>query len=141
MSIKLGQRCRIGLLPVDSDTQFFEGTLVAINPPTGCHLIAWKNREPHHFYAWKQTELASKIDHTSIALDGYDKYDYYLWVHENNYLIEEVAAITLRAPPPSNGLFCSECRNHFPYAQSNQPNGELICYSCRKYPFYGSKVD
>jgi hypothetical protein len=34
-----------------------------------------------------------------------------------------------------DGMFCSNCKNFFPYAQPNQPdNKTLICYSCRNFP-------
>lgn len=31
----------------------------------------------------------------------------------------------------SSGLFCSRCGEFYPYAESNQTDGSLICYSCR----------
>jgi len=138
MNIKLGQRCRIALLPIDSGTQYFEGTIVATHPSTGYCLVAWKDKEPHHFYAFKRDELQYKIDHTSVVMQSYDNYDRYLWVMPANFLIEEVQPSTLRSPS-ANGLFCSKCSDYFPYAESNQSDGKLICYSCRQYPFYGNK--
>ena len=37
------------------------------------------------------------------------------------------------------GLFCAECKDFFPYAESNMSDDRLLCYSCRttyrwKYP-------
>lgn len=32
-----------------------------------------------------------------------------------------------------NGLFCKKCGELFPYAESNQKDGTLICYSCKNY--------
>lgn len=139
MSIKLGQQCRIGLLPIESGTQFYEGVIVAIHPSTNSYLVAWKLKEYHHFYAFKKNELIYKIDHTSIVVQGYDDYDHYLWIKESEYLIETSQPITLPAPAP-NGLFCSKCSEYYPYAESNQPEGKLICFSCRQYPFYGSII-
>ncbi len=32
-----------------------------------------------------------------------------------------------------DGCICTKCHELFPYAEPNQPDGSLICYSCRKY--------
>lgn len=31
----------------------------------------------------------------------------------------------------SNGMVCSRCGQHNPYAESNQSDGSYICYNCR----------
>lgn len=31
----------------------------------------------------------------------------------------------------SNGCHCKKCKEFFPYAESNQEDGTLICYGCR----------
>jgi len=31
----------------------------------------------------------------------------------------------------SNGMVCSGCKKHNPYAESNQNDGTFICYNCR----------
>lgn len=33
----------------------------------------------------------------------------------------------------SDGETCTKCKEFFPFAEPNQPNDTLICYSCRKY--------
>jgi formylmethanofuran dehydrogenase subunit E len=33
----------------------------------------------------------------------------------------------------SNGLNCNKCGELFPYAEPNQKDGTLVCYSCRNY--------
>jgi hypothetical protein len=35
---------------------------------------------------------------------------------------------------PSGGMFCKKCNNFYDYAEPNQLDGSLICYSCRKSP-------
>lgn len=30
-----------------------------------------------------------------------------------------------------NGLSCRKCQDHFPWAEPNQDDGTLICFSCR----------
>ena len=38
-----------------------------------------------------------------------------------------------KVPQNKDGCICTKCRELFPYAEPNQPDGTLICYSCRKY--------
>jgi formylmethanofuran dehydrogenase subunit E len=33
----------------------------------------------------------------------------------------------------SNGMNCKDCGEHYPYAEANQSDGSLICYSCRRF--------
>jgi hypothetical protein len=30
-----------------------------------------------------------------------------------------------------DGMVCSRCKDFYPYAEPNQPDGTLICYRCR----------
>ena len=39
---------------------------------------------------------------------------------------------TATMPDGSSGLNCSKCKNYFPMAVGNQPDGSLKCYSCRQ---------
>ena len=34
-----------------------------------------------------------------------------------------------------DGLICKKCKNFFGFAEPNQSDGSLICYSCRKNPY------
>lgn len=34
-----------------------------------------------------------------------------------------------------DGMFCKNCKNFIDFAESNQPDGSLICYSCRENPY------
>lgn len=40
-----------------------------------------------------------------------------------------------------DGCHCDQCDEFYSYAEPNQPNGTLICFSCRNYPFYQSEPD
>lgn len=31
----------------------------------------------------------------------------------------------------SDGCACKKCREFYPYAEANQPDGTLVCYACR----------
>ena len=34
-----------------------------------------------------------------------------------------------------DGMYCCNCGNWYQYAEPNQPDGALICYSCRFNPY------
>jgi len=34
-----------------------------------------------------------------------------------------------------DGLICQKCKNFYEFAEPNQPDGSLICYSCRQNPY------
>jgi hypothetical protein len=34
-----------------------------------------------------------------------------------------------------DGMFCRKCRSFYKYAEPNQPDGTLLCYSCRSSPY------
>ena len=36
-----------------------------------------------------------------------------------------------------DGMTCVSCHQFYDYAEPNQPNGTLLCFSCRTYPYYG----
>jgi formylmethanofuran dehydrogenase subunit E len=41
-------------------------------------------------------------------------------------------------PPPvvRKGCECAKCEEFYFFAEPNQPDGTMICWSCRSYPFY-----
>lgn len=58
-----------------------------------------------------------------------------VWAHT-----KDVSLISPSVAVKSEGNACCKCKNFFPFSEPNQPNGTLVCYSCRKYPFYGSVI-
>ncbi len=34
-----------------------------------------------------------------------------------------------------DGMFCKKCQNFYQYAEPNQEDGSLICFSCRNNPY------
>jgi formylmethanofuran dehydrogenase subunit E len=36
-------------------------------------------------------------------------------------------------PINKDGYVCKRCREYYPFAEANQKDGTLICYSCRHY--------
>lgn len=35
-----------------------------------------------------------------------------------------------------DGMYCKQCNSFYDFADSNQSDGSLICYSCRENPFH-----
>lgn len=35
-----------------------------------------------------------------------------------------------------DGLTCNKCKTFYSMSEANQPDGTLICWSCRKYPHF-----
>lgn len=48
--------------------------------------------------------------------------------------------LDLASPKPvvtaSKGLVCPKCREHYPMAEANMPDGGFRCFACRSNPFY-----
>ena len=53
----------------------------------------------------------------------------YKLIYRDNQL--KIPSLTTLLPVNKNGLFCKICKELYPYAESNQIDGSLICYSCR----------
>jgi hypothetical protein len=43
--------------------------------------------------------------------------------------------INLKRRSYPDGMFCRKCRSFYKYAEPNQPDGTLLCYSCRTNPY------
>jgi hypothetical protein len=61
---------------------------------------------------------------------------------EKKYIGEEVIYITpglvSRVNSVLDGCFCVKCNNFHQYAEPNQTDGTLICWTCRTYPDFQS---
>ena len=40
-----------------------------------------------------------------------------------------------RAKKHPDGMYCKKCQNFYQYAEPNQDDGSLLCYSCRANPY------
>ena len=96
--------------------------------------------------AWAQ-------NHTdSFTIADYDTTDqaiantsgYFTWViregHANIDLMSLVDQIELfldsrRRHKYADGMYCVNCGNFHEYAEPNQEDGSMICYSCRSNPY------
>jgi hypothetical protein len=55
---------------------------------------------------------------------------------EQRYLNEQIAYISenmiAAVASKQDGRACKQCRDFYPYAVANQPDGTLVCFSCRQ---------
>ncbi len=142
MSFKLGQRCKISLLPIMFGSKYFEGRIVGYYPAHSSYLIAWLDNEVYHWCAYDKQTMLNGLARNIVLENDYDTFHKYLWVNENDFSIEEALANSSSSNQPAklDGMYCCKCKNYSQYAEPNQNNGTMICYSCRKYPFYGSVI-
>ena len=68
------------------------------------------------FFTWLVKQTEAKIDLITLL----DRLELYVLNVKNK-----------RYP---DGLFCHKCHNWYQYAEPNQPDGTLLCYSCRTSP-------
>lgn len=63
---------------------------------------------------------------TWIATSGFDGYGGYI-----SAIVGGAACATTKKVN-KDGCRCKKCKEFYPYAESNQDDGTLICYPCRK---------
>lgn len=47
----------------------------------------------------------------------------------------ELYFINLKKKTYPDGMFCRKCQSFYKYAEPNQSDGTLLCYSCRNSPY------
>ena len=53
---------------------------------------------------------------------------------EQTFIIEEPDDYAvIKKKTYENGCFCVQCGELYPQAEPNQPDGTLICYSCKRF--------
>lgn len=128
------------------------GDVVICNIKNGC-IASFAEPEPD---CQKQFEI--------VIVNEYDIYlcipDYYnlhidnkLEITEHNYikhkLLKKFIGATLSKVSPfniflihskCNGTHCAKCEEFYPYAEANQDDGSLVCWSCRNYPMYKGRL-
>ena len=68
------------------------------------------------FFTWVIQEGHANIDLLALA----DRLEIFLENRRNR-----------RQP---DGMLCSKCKSFYDFAEPNQSDGSMICYSCRHYP-------
>ena len=75
----------------------------------------------------KGSSLITKKNYQSLGINA-------------KYIGEETVFITssfvVKVEQILTGMLCKSCGEHFDYAEPNQPDGTLVCWYCRRYPFY-----
>lgn len=79
-----------------------------------------------HYYFLKGTVVADKYQCKRLGINN-------KFLNENIIYIEEGTIHAIREY--MDGLPCKKCHEFFSYAESNQEDGTLICYSCRQNPY------
>lgn len=65
-----------------------------------------------------------------MDLSSFDQVDVEKW---DKFLAQNPDYMIVKRSVNSNGLNCKDCGEHYPYAEANQSDGSLICYSCRRF--------
>lgn len=73
--------------------------------------------ETSAFLSWVIKESDAALDLVSLL----DRLEFYF--------------INLKRKNYPDGMFCRKCRSFYKYAEPNQPDGTLLCYSCRNNPY------
>lgn len=73
--------------------------------------------ETSGFLTWVIKETDANLDLVSLL----DRLEFYI--------------INLKRKNYPDGMFCRKCRSFYKYAEPNQPDGTLLCYSCRSNPY------
>jgi hypothetical protein len=73
--------------------------------------------ETSAFLSWIIKETDANIDLVALL----DRLEFYF--------------INLKRKNYPDGMFCRKCRSFYKYAEPNQPDGTLLCYSCRNNPY------
>ena len=81
---------------------------------------------PHYYYL-KDTKVADRYRLKNLGIDK-------KFLNENIVHIQENLVAGIRAR--MDGMACKLCKEFYPYAQGNQEDGTLICYSCRQNPYH-----
>lgn len=79
-----------------------------------------------HYYVLKGTKVADQWTVKNLCIDK-------RFMGENIIQIQEGMVANVQAR--LDGIACKICKEFFPYAEGNQEDGTLICYSCRQNPY------
>lgn len=86
---------------------------VVADPATGDQSVS----NTGAYFSWLVRETEANID----LLNLLDKLDTYV---EN-----------IRRRKGKDGMFCCKCGQFYDFAEANQEDGSMICYSCRQNPY------
>lgn len=95
---------------------------------------------------WAQDHTVNFIvaDYASGAEGMRNTQGHFTWVIQNesiNVDLEDLAnrmedfLESRRKRRHPDGMLCQKCKNFYEFAEPNQEDGSMICYSCRKNPY------
>jgi hypothetical protein len=79
-----------------------------------------------HYYSLKNTSIANGYQCKALGIDK-------KFLDENIVYIQ--GNMIAHVHEKMDGISCKICREFFRYAEANQEDGSLICYSCRQNPY------
>jgi hypothetical protein len=127
---KAGQQYRLytdnddAVVAVQTTKKTVVGTIIALSNDGTKVLFGWKSREKAPTNSRHRDGI-----HTSSSYKYHStqrEYDHSLTMSSNGVVHSKV-----REPGEMDGCVCNKCHNFYPYAEPNQEDGTLICYSCR----------
>ncbi len=86
----------------------------------GCYLYI------PHYYPLKGTKIADKHQCKNLKIDK-------RFLGENIIYIQ--GNMIAHIHDKLDGMSCAICKEFYRYSQANQPDGTLICFSCRQNPY------
>ena len=120
VSCKLRESNVVGPYEAYDDIRTFEVIGIDSSDNIGYYLFV-----PQYVFI-KNSKKLDTYSHKSLHINSKFIGEDYILISEK--MIYEVSFIL-------NGMSCSNCHLYFEYAESNQENGGLLCYSCRQNPF------
>ena len=79
-----------------------------------------------HYYTLKNSIVCDRCKIRNLDIDPKYLDENIVYIQEN--LVAAIESINM-------GISCKICKEHFPYAESNQDDGSMLCFSCRANPY------
>lgn len=100
------------------------GTVIAEGIDNSMVLFGWKKGEDFP---------DNSKSRGGLNLSGSYKYgkDQMSYDHSLSIRTDAVVHSKIAGPGEYDGCQCKKCHNFYPYAEPNQEDGTLVCYSCR----------
>lgn len=98
-------------------------------------LKSWAQEHDHNFVISSTTPDDKGVEETGAFLS---------WLIKNTEanidlvsLLDrlELYYLNLKSKKHPDGMFCRRCQSFYKYAEPNQSDGTLLCYSCRNNPY------
>lgn len=74
--------------------------------------------------------MQQKVEETKTVDDESLVFDFDLDFSKSIGESDDYPIIVRKYP---DGCICKKCGENYPYAEPNQKDGSMVCYSCRKY--------